>query len=637
MKKKKIRMISIVTMSTFIVAGVGLGTGLGLVENNISISPHMTNSIFISNFIYNINNNNENFIKKSDFNKAFELIEGEVASSTTVEEAFKNDLFKFTIPDKVDFYCKKYGVEVFVKKYVENSNQNSNEIYPTNYNSSSPEFRIWFSKGEGLSYVEDYITISNSGLYGFIKTQEELDVNVVVDLFNEPGSIKLKPEFYEENIDPKIKNGTYAKNIIKTDIVLNETITNKLRGVNWNITSISQDTKIPSTLIINIDFSQGSLYNNYFSKTYQRFEMTNFPIEQGVDDYISKVDNFIKDPKNTIGLGAAFTYKKKEKNDVSETVRQAYENDSFSFEVPSSYKSQANSVGVEYVFKKYDKTNDSAFPDEENSEIPKFKIFVKSGVGTPSEYEDFFIVKGTSQVTDIPFAITDQEKLIEKLEETSAEIKYETITLGGEFEGIDSKELTANIVAKKDPKNVKLTLVENVGDEFIHNPITSQISDKNGELSVKVPIAIGTPYIDQSLFYKTFTTINEFKDETEFNTAFIDLYSPSITPDNFGTKFIINPKKTLNENTKIDDFLFSITKGNGEYYFNKEVIVNTEGTLPDYYNWSKPPIFKINFVNTKINPEETMIIFEIEMISGNTTLPKTVEIPISKFIKPITP
>ena len=628
MNNKKTKVASIATMLSFSAVGVGLGIGLGFVANQYTpLSPHMANSIFISSFIEAINDNTEeNFIKKSDFNKSFGLKDGFDQKTATVRQAFEDDKFIFTLPETAKFYGKQYGVKVFTKKYIENDIQNNNEIYPSDYNSSSPEFKVWFSKGDGESYVEDYITIYNSNLYNFQKTQEELDVQAISAIFKTNNNIKLKNEFYKDPSQGIIKLGTYAKQIKDTDIITSVE-TNDLKNVNWTVTSVYQDNKIPSTLVINIDFSKGSLHDNYFAKTYQRFEITNFPIENGVDDYKSKVKNFIKDSKNTVGLGEAFTYKTEETQETK-TVREEYIDGSFTFEIPSAYRNQANNVGVEYKFKEYvDENSDSAFPDEENSTIPKFKIHVVSGIGTPNEYEEFFIVKGTSQVTSVPFQKTDNEKSIDTLESNSTTIKNDKIELINDFVDVDPTKIIAEIIATKEPENVQLTLSATA--PINTTPATFKIWNENEKLKVEVPIEIGTQYKDMALFYKTFTI--DFMDETTFNNNLIDLYSGSLIPDQLNNKFTIKTKFPISEKDK-ENLIFSINSGNGGHYFNEEVIVSlSSDTEPGKeYSWSPEPNFKIDFDKTNCIGDN--INFWIKGNSGNVVRAIEVTIPIVAFI-----
>ncbi|MGL5308514.1 MAG: hypothetical protein ACRC9F_00510, partial [Metamycoplasmataceae bacterium] len=396
MINKKMKIIAMTALTGSVAIGVGLGYGTGYVQSlQTTLTQKFKNSITISNFIGNIGD--RDFITTADFDKSIKLMNGDTEitdySDMTVNEAYINNYFKFELPSKVKFYTDKSGIDVYIKKYNENTNDQNFDIYPSNYNSSSIEVKIWFGKGEGENRVEDYIVIYGAGLYGFKKTQEESDVRSVINLFQD--SISLKKEFYEDfPKDKTIKEGIFAKNIEVSDIVSNLTI-EQLKDVNWNVTSVSQNPQIPSKLIINVDFYKGNLNQNYFSQTFLKFEIDGFPIEMGIDDYVSKVKNFIKDEANT-NLGEAFSYTRPENQPegIVGTVAENYRNNAFTFNIPNRFKDTASRAGVEYIFKPFEEDNMeySAFPDEEDSSLPKFKIFIRSGVDTPFEYEEFFTI-----------------------------------------------------------------------------------------------------------------------------------------------------------------------------------------------------------------------------------------------------
>ncbi|MGL4252324.1 MAG: hypothetical protein ACRCRQ_02125, partial [Metamycoplasmataceae bacterium] len=197
MINKKMKIIAASTLTGSVLVGVGLGLSMSYVKSlETNLTTKFKNSITISNFINNIGN--RDFITTADFDRSIKLMDGETEitdySNMTINEAYINNYFKFEVPSKVKFYADKEGIEVYIKNYNENTNDQNFDIYPSNYNSSSVEFKIWFGKGEGKDRVEDYIIIYGAGLNGFKKTQEELDVRSVVNLFQ--NSISLKKEFH---------------------------------------------------------------------------------------------------------------------------------------------------------------------------------------------------------------------------------------------------------------------------------------------------------------------------------------------------------------------------------------------------------------------------------------------------------
>ncbi|MDK2819874.1 MAG: hypothetical protein KFW07_03490, partial [Mycoplasmataceae bacterium] len=199
-KNKKIKLMAAAGMVvSFGISGVALGFGLNYVNVNRDIlhNEKMSNSITISTFIQNIGN--DDFIKQSDFDKSFQLLDssGEPItqySDLTVHDAYINNYFSFSIPQKVKFYSDKYGIDVYIKKYNPENNDKSINIYPSPFNSSTPEFKIWFGKGSGNNRVESFIKISGAGFYGFKKTPQENDVKGAINLFR--NNFSLKDLFY---------------------------------------------------------------------------------------------------------------------------------------------------------------------------------------------------------------------------------------------------------------------------------------------------------------------------------------------------------------------------------------------------------------------------------------------------------
>ncbi|MGL6125453.1 MAG: hypothetical protein ACRC1F_03170, partial [Metamycoplasmataceae bacterium] len=591
------------------------------------------------------------FISFSDFDKSIKLFDGDKEitdySNITVNEAYINNFFRFEVPSKVKFYANKNGIDVFMKSYNENLNSNNFDVFPSYYNSSIPEFRIWFGKGVGADRVEDFIVVSGAGLFGFKKTQEENDVTGVINLFQ--NSILLKPEFYVNfPSDRTIRDGVFAKTIKSTDIISNLS-SEQLNGVDWKVTSVSQDPKIPSTLVVYIDFSKGVLNKNFFSQTFQKFEIQGFPIEMGVDDYESKVRNFIEDEQNRVGLGEAFEYKRPDSQPEGSvgTVLENYQQNAFTFDLPFSFQNRATNAGVEYIFKPWvkDGSEDSAFPDEENSEIPKFKIYIRSGSGTPFEYEDFFVVRGNGQVTNIPFDKTDNHILIDKLRElgnsgSDNPFNSETIilTLINEFALFDTnrKGITANIIANVDKPldNISLSvgnldLPQDIiipGGVAAINVKATEVTNRQGQdnLSIKIEFSLGTEFVDKGLFFRTINYAG-FESERNYNIGLMKKFNMAIDNDDsfvvIKTKIPITPNNT---NSVIE----SIRLGNGDFYFFEEVFVGYDSIMDDF-KWSSKPKFNIDFAGTVV--ENDNIKFKIIITSGPETETREITRPISSF------
>lgn len=633
MNNKKMKIAAISTITGFASLGVVLGVGITFtIKPSIPHSQKMTNSIFVSNFIENIGN--KDFISINDFDKSIKLFNGDEEitdySHLTVNEAYVNNYFKFEIPSKVKFYADRNGIDVFMKSYNENTNDNNFDIYPSYYNSSSPEFKIWFGKGEGENRVEDFITIYGAGFHGFRKTQEEQDVKSVINLFR--NSVSLKPKFYDPT-NKTIRDGVFAKTIKTEDIVssLNE---KQLNGVNWNVTSVSQDPKIPSKLIINVDFSKGQINENYFSQTFQKFEIDGFPIEMGVDDYESKVKNFIKDEKNTIGLGEAFEYKRPESQPAETvgTVLENYKNNAFTFNIPFSFKNRASNAGVEYIFKPWveGENENSAFPDEENSEIPKFKIFVRSGSGTPFEYEDFFIVRGNGQVTNVPFDKTPNNDSIDKLKELANSGSNDPftditviLTLIKEFASFNNNRqgITSKIIAGVDKPldNIKLSLGDKISSllppeipKELIKVEAKEITSENNKLSIKVEISLGKEFEDKSSFVKKIK-YDGFKTEGDYDRDLVRRFLDAIELDN--SSVVIKNKIPISIDN-VEALKYNIKNGNGSFYFFDNVFVGYDSIMQDF-KWSSKPTFKIDFSETKIEGES--IKFRIMITAGIET------------------
>ncbi|MGL5617926.1 MAG: hypothetical protein ACRCWU_02635 [Metamycoplasmataceae bacterium] len=627
-KKMKIIAASILTGSIFV--GVGLGLGINYVKSlETNISSKFKNSIIISNFISNIGN--KDFITTADFVKSIKVMNGETEitdySKLTVNEAYINGYFKFEVPSKIKFYTDKDGIDVYIKKYNENTNDQNFDIYPSNYNSSSIEFKIWFGKGEGNDRVEDYIIISGAGLNGFRKTQEEIDVRSVVNLFQD--SILLRKEFYKNfPSDKNIKDGVFAKNIEPSDIV-SDLIIEDLKGVHWNVTSVEQDSKIPSKLNINIDFHKGIQNKNFFSQTFINFDIDGFPIEMGVDDYESKVMNFIKDEKNKRNLGEAFKYKKPENQPegIIGTVLDNYRNGAFSFDLPFSLKNIASNAGVEYIFKLWEEGSDeySAFPDEDNSEVPKFKVFIRSGSGTPFEYEEFFTIRGQGQVTNIPFDKTEINDVIDKLKELSNSpdnpFTNESIILKliNEFANFnDRSNITAKIIASvNDPlDNIEISLgnLNLPPTIIIPHGLSLEVTAKKVEsiqnqLRINVEISLGIEFENKGSFSMNISYPG-FKSENQYNLDLITRFISEI--DKNVDSVIIKTKSpiTIDNTNAVKE---SIRLHNGDFYFHQDIFVGFNEIMDDF-RWSSKPTFKIDFIKTRV--EDDNIIFSVKINSG---------------------
>ena len=605
---------------SFGIAGVGLGFGLNYVEVNRNIvnNEKMSNSILISTFIQDIGK--DDFIKQSDFDKSFKLLDsfGEPIiqySELTINEAYINNYFHFSVPQKVKFYSDKYGIEVYIKKYNPENNDNNVNIYPSPFNSSTPEFKIWFGKGSGDNRVESFIRISGAGFYGFKKTTEENDVKGAIKLFRNKISLKKdKNLFYDDK--GVILPGVFAKNIKAEDIVSNMTKA-ELNDVEWKITSLSQDNAIPTKLIINIDFNKGILNNNYYGQTYQKFEIDGFDVEFGIDDYKSKVQNFINDEKNKTGMSEALRFKGVD-SEIG-TVLESYEGGLFSLEVPTLFKNRATNAGVEYIFKDWvDASSNSAFPSERDSKIPSFKIYVRSGVGTPFEYEEFFVVEGRGQVTNTPFKITQEDDIMTKIKRTTITDPFKdkiALTLEGEFLGVLQSKITASIVANviKPEKNIALTVANDIvfpddivlgTNKIIATPV--EVSTKGDNLNVKVSLSIGEEFKNRASFEKNIE-FKGFETKNSYNARLINEFIVAIKASTDANKdFIISTKNPITKDN-IDDVKRSIS-----YYFNESVFVGFDSIMNNY-KWSEKPLFKINFQKTSIN-EHNIISFWIEIV-----------------------
>ncbi|MGL5591920.1 MAG: hypothetical protein ACRDCJ_01005 [Metamycoplasmataceae bacterium] len=643
MINKKMKIIAASTLTGSVLVGVGLGLSMSYVKSlETNLTTKFKNSITISNFINNIGN--RDFITTADFDRSIKLMDGETEitdySNMTINEAYINNYFKFEVPSKVKFYADKEGIEVYIKNYNENTNDQNFDIYPSNYNSSSVEFKIWFGKGEGKDRVEDYIIIYGAGLNGFKKTQEELDVRSVVNLFQ--NSISLKKEFYNNFPSNKtIKDGVFAKSIEPSDIVSNLT-REELKGVNWNVTSVEQDRKIPSKLNVNIDFYKGRQNENFFSQTFINFEINGFPIEMGVDDYESKVNNFIKDEKNK-AVGEAFKYERPEEQPEGTvgTVLENYRNNAFSFDLPFSFQSAASNAGVEYIFKPWSEDSDeySAFPDEEDSEIPKFKIFVRSGSETPFEYEEFFTIRGEGQVINIPFDKTENNDIIDEFKELTTEgsenpFTNETIVLRliNEFAAFnDRSNITSNIIAGvNDPlNNIELSLDTSKWPPTIIIPpgliiSATEVESILNQLRIKVEISLGKEFEDKSSF-SLYISYPGFKTEQQYNKSLIERF---ITEINNNVNLVtINTKRpiTLANTNAVKE---SIRLGDGDFYFYQEIFVGFDEIMDDF-KWSSKPTFEIDFQKTRVEGDN--IIFSVTIKTGIESQTINITREISSF------
>lgn len=630
-KFKKVMCLSIGLLS------VGTGVGFGFLIQKVKLTKNfitnerMNNSVAVSTFVNNIGQ--DDFIDKYDFDKSFKLIDADGKeftdySSITIAEAYKNNYFKFILPSKVKFYAEKYGISVYTKEYVKEINENNYDIFPTHYNSSTPEIKIWFGKGSGANKAEDYITITNSGFYGFKKTEEETDVVSLMNVFNKKFS--LKSDFYIDGLESKgIKPGIYAKNIKKEDIQSNMNST-ELNGVNWKITNLSQDPQLASKLIITFDFNKGTFEKNYYSETYKKFEINGFDIEFGIDDSVSKVKNFIKDENNISGLYESFIFLKPEdweKNTL--TIRESYEKSYFDMVVPPSYQNKASNAGVEYIFKKYDSINrigDSVFPKEDNSTLPNFKVFVRAGSGTGFEYEESFILNAIEGSQDHGFKETKENEFITKLKNwsdvnESIDLK---INLIGEFAGIIEDSvgmfpIPADLIAKviNPEKNIELSMPEFLPDEFPTTPekislTVKNVSSPNNTLVVLVNFSIGTEFVNRSSFNKTFR-FNNFKENGIYNNELIDEFIKAIEINSNEVSIVTTNNSITVENKEI--VLDNIKKGDGGYYFQKNIFVGYNEIINEKFKWSQKPKFTIDFSGTEVI--ETNINFKINIQIDN--------------------
>ncbi|MDK2820033.1 MAG: hypothetical protein KFW07_04305, partial [Mycoplasmataceae bacterium] len=468
--------------------------------------------------------------------------------------------------------------------------------------------------------VESFIKISGAGFYGFKKTPQENDVKGAINLFR--NNFSLKDLFYvDKNNKKEILPGIFAKNIKEEDIVSNMTKA-QLNDVEWKITSLSQDNATPTKLTINIDFSKGILNDNYYAQTYQKFEIYGFDTEVGVDDYVSKVKNFIDDDKNKIGMNEALKFKTSEDEKPMGTVLESYMEGLFSLEVPTLFKNRASNAGVEYVFKDWiDPSSDSAFPSQRDSKIPSFKIYVRSGIGTPFEYEEFFVVEGKGQVTNNPFKITAEDEIITKIKQSSITDPFKdkiTLTIKEEFLGVVQSQITASIVANVvDPeKNIVLTVADDIvfppdvnlgGNKISATPI--EVSSIGDDLSVLVSLSIGEEFKNRASFDKTIK-FTGFMAKNAYNSQLINEFIAAINTST--NKDVIISTKNPITLINIDDVKRSIDTIKDGYYFNEDVFVGFDSIMSNY-KWSQKPIFKINFQKTVTNPKDE-ILFYVEII-----------------------
>ncbi len=680
-KKNKIICLSAGVLS------IGVGVGVGLLVNEIQkqkyipIPQRMANSLVVSTFINNFDNDKINdFISKNDFKGSLKLIGNNgkpipesVYSMITVNEAYKNNFFKFEIPNKVKTFADEKGITVYIKNYLNDDNVN---IFPSENDSSTPTFRIWFSKGKGKDFAEDFITFTSTDFY-FKKTSEENSVKNVESLFKFKNGFSLKEEFYDDKDKHVIKQSIFAKNIKDVDIISNPNLNlteKELDGVNWKITELTQDPNIPSKLKISVNFYKGKLNKNYFSINYQSFEIDGFGVEQGVDDPKSKVDNFIENIQNKNNIGESFVFNSKSKVPLEVTVNEAYEEGLFSLDITASMENEASRAGVEYVFKLFDENNNShsAFPNENDSQLPKFKIFVKACFGIPL-YENFFVVEGSGQVTNAKFKETESAKYIldnnlrEKIDKATIDAS------GGIFDPYFNKiknqfTIPASIIAgiPEAYKNLKLKLVniQTPQDIKIETKVIEVTSPKIDILEIKAEIRVWqkdpnskdpNSFINMASFEHNFDNHNLVvspsidlftKDalETTYNTKLIEAFKKKI---GLGNGTCISTHKPINKdnannvlNTFQPNFYNPDPKHN--YYFNNyvyvefginDVILGDPANNPWNNPWIEKPTFEIDFSskNTTANMTTQVITFEIKVKSNGVEQSFNVSKNISSF------
>ena len=336
-------------------------------------------------------------------------------SLISIDDAIENDLFDFNFVDTTILYqmVRVYGIQ-YSLEYI--------KPYPSD--SSYPVVGLKLYAGEGSSYYEAIFEYRDTSLYGFKKVPEQLILeNIAINIEEDPKNyFQLK-----ESVGKIGDIGIYAKNIKTSDLNTNTSISQELRNKNIyiQISSVSVDSSNPS--ILKLNYILNFKTENRIIQISKSVNLDGFDIEQGVDDPVSKLKNFILDNSDWINnLYQYFTFEKDENDDNEYSAREAYKNGMITYEGTSSIANKLETNGITLEFKSYNeeqeyikqtnKTNElSVLNNANDSSTPMYRIYLTSYANTPMAYTESILIEGLSQEGE--FKVSEQEIKMDVLNE----------------------------------------------------------------------------------------------------------------------------------------------------------------------------------------------------------------------------
>lgn len=504
------------------------------IGNKNRVDDFLNNSKLINSNL--LQNSLEIYGKKDLIGEEGKKLTPDQRSFITIETSWRNYLFKLNLSSKMYYELYNHQIDVELA-YVK----------PNKINSSAPTVGIRFIKGE-YSRIYEY---DENYLYGFQKSIVDNDISqAVVDIKKNANKyFNLKTE------KGKIGDaGIYTKNINPSDLT-NNTGTKEIEKLNEkeyliSITNVKADNFVPSKLIITYDI----FYKDEFIKTSEKTELNGFDIEEGVDDPISKVKNYIKKDNSLLkSLHQYFKYDAPKGDKI--TVEDAYKQNLFSFKLSNNAKNSLEQEGIDITFDLDDKTNKLVYTNINDSTMPVFVVNVISYKNQGNQYSEKYSIEGIDQrgefkksqeeekVNSLSNYIIQNNILIEDFVDINLDLK-------GEFEKYKKSEIPFSFVLKafeeykkdenknnKAPFAILLTKKKDLPDsnmnlileEVLTNTnnydikdVIQEINDINNKINISITYGLGErnknqylELIDQFIFEDVF---KDFMNERTYFT-----------------------------------------------------------------------------------------------------------------------
>ncbi len=545
-------------------------------------------------------------------------------SLITVNQAYSEGMFSFKINSNFAYTMRKNNIRyelAYVKPYYTDS------TYPC------VGLKLYY--GEGATYFETIYEYRDTNLYGFAKTVEQTMVDSYANEIN-----KNPSDYFElkESVGKVGDLGLYAKNIKSSDFNLNSPKLNELIKDNFwlSISSVSVDPYNPTRLkiVYSLRYDDGSVLS-YSSN--QEAYLGTFDVQNGVDDPVSKLDNFIDSNTDWINnLNQYFSFKKPtEDKDREYTIREAYEQGLITFSALENFSIQnkLDNDGIKISFKSFDEEREilKTNPDEYSvsnyefdSTTPAYRIYITSYYGTPLEQTKSIIIEGLAQEND--FKISQEELDMNAMNEYLLQNDLSLYDIF-DFDWSSSNPLS-------------------LSDYFMNNGATYQ----DGKYSISFDLV--------NSLYEKYTAPNSTYD-SPFKDKFIFVLIKQDLPTSFsydGKTYNINEiankvLSTINDASSFEDQIDSISTSNQESIIsiNASLVNDRSQSYSKFTNidpieisvikhFESSDSYNYTLVNNVVqwinnNPQDIFVVLNTE--NGKLNIPKIKELLVKRDYKSI--